>query len=224
MNLEGDGFALRPERLPAADIDALLSTLSSPAVASALEGHGGARDLFALCPAVGDLARSPLIRAIVGPDAFAVRAVLFDKRADANWKVAWHQDRSIAVRARHDVPGYGPWSVKAGIAHVHPPASVLEAMVTLRLHLDDCGAENGPLRVLPGTHQGGRLSPDQVAERVASVEPVVCLAPRGGILAMKPLLLHASSPAVAPAHRRVLHLEFAAAALPEPLVWYETVR
>ena len=55
---------------------------------------------------------------ILSSAAFPVRAILFDKTPSANLKVAWHQDRSIAVKRRIDVPGYGPWSVKEGIEHV----------------------------------------------------------------------------------------------------------
>src|SRR5690606_16226043 len=96
-----------------------------------------------------------LLAALLGPGWRVVRSILFDKTPDANWKVAWHQDLSIAVRERADVAGYGPWSRKDGVVHVEPPTSVLKRMVTLRLHLDDCNAENGPLRVLPGSHAHG---------------------------------------------------------------------
>ena len=40
---------------------------------------------------------------------------------------------------------------------------------------------------------------------------------------MRPLLVHASSPATVPSRRRVVHLEFAAAELPSPLEWAERV-
>ncbi len=149
-----------------------------------------------------------------------VRGILFDKTADANWKVPWHQDLTIAVQEQHDVPGFGPWSVKAGIAHVQPPMELLERMVTLRLHLDDCDAANGPLRVLPRTHKCGRLEAASIAQERESIPEIVCTALRGAALLMKPLLLHASSACKSPRHRRVVHLEWSANELPGGLQWH----
>jgi len=182
------------------------------------------RNLLEVVPDVAALARSAEVRALVeavlGPDAFAVRGILFDKTPDANWKVAWHQDLTIAVHERHEVEGFGPWSEKAGIVHVQPPAAVLERMVTVRLHLDPCGPENGPVQVIPGSHRAGRLSADEVQRSRAERDAVPTCVGAGGVLLMRPLLLHASSPSTAPAHRRVIHLEFAADALPGGLEWH----
>ena len=181
------------------------------------------RNLLSLVPAVRDLSDSPEVRALVepvlGPGARAVRGLLFDKTPGANWKVAWHQDLSIAVRRRRDVPGFGPWSVKAGVPHVQPPVGVLHNMLTVRLHLDDCGPDNGPLQVLPGSHADGVLSPRQVEGWRQRVLPVACHVPEGAAVLIRPLLLHASSPATLPRHRRVVHLEYAAGALPGGLEW-----
>lgn len=141
------------------------------------------------------------------------RAILFDKTPDSNWKVPWHQDVAIAVAARHDEPGFGPWSVKDGVVHVQPPAEVLAGMVTVRVHLDDCAADNGPVRVLPRTHSLGKLSQDQIEHLRGQVTEVACTARRGGLLAFRPLLLHASSASSSPRRRRVAHFEFAAADL-----------
>ena len=183
------------------------------------------RNLLSLVPEVRELAASAAIRAlvapVVGPSARVARGLLFDKAPGANWKVAWHQDLSIAVRRRVDVDGYGPWSVKAGVTHVQPPVEVLRGMLTVRLSLDDCGPDNGPLNVLPGSHSAGVLSPAQVAQWRQAVPPVGCHVPAGGALLMRPLLLHASSEAASPGHRRVVHLEYAAGDLPGGLEWYE---
>ncbi|HEV8390676.1 MAG TPA: phytanoyl-CoA dioxygenase, partial [Dongiaceae bacterium] len=86
----------------------------------------------------------------MGAAARPVRAVLFDKNADANWSAGWHQDRTIAVRARLETEGYGPWSVKGGAVHVEPPFDILRGMVTMRAHLDDCDEDNAPLLIAPG--------------------------------------------------------------------------
>jgi ectoine hydroxylase-related dioxygenase (phytanoyl-CoA dioxygenase family) len=185
------------------------------------------RNLLSLSAAARDIARSEPIRRLVEPvlgsGCFAVRGILFDKTPGANWNVAWHQDISLAVRERCDLPGWGPWSVKAGIVHVQPPEEVLETMLTVRLHLDACGAENGPLRVLPGSHNKGRIAHEHVAELRHQTPEKDCRIGRGGVLLMRPLLLHASSHASQPGHRRVLHLEFAAGNLTSPLEWNETI-
>ena len=161
----------------------------------------------------------PLANRLGGAPMRCVRGIVFDKTPAANWRVAWHQDRSIAVTGRSDVPGFGPWSIKEGVDHVQPPADVLESMVTLRLHLDACGADNGPLRVIPGSHCSGILDERQM-ERVRSKSPAVVVAcDAGDVLAMRPLLLHASSAAAQPARRRVVHLEYCAHELPEPMRW-----
>jgi hypothetical protein len=222
-----DGFALIAGVVPGDRVHALLAALEAAedsAGALRRESVYAIRSLLEAVPAVRDLARSPRVRALVepvlGPHAFAVRGILFDKTPDANWKVAWHQDLTIAVRERREVEGFGPWSEKAGVVHVQPPAYVLERMVTVRLNLDPCGPENGPVNVIAGSHRHGRLSVDEVQRRRTG-EPAVstCLG-AGGVLLMRPLLLHASSPSTSPAHRRVVHLEFAAGELPGGLEWH----
>ena len=154
----------------------------------------------------------------IAPGSVAVRAILFDKSGLANWTVPWHQDRSIAVRERMDVPGFGPWSKKAGVVHVQPPADILQRMLTLRLHLDPCGENNGPLRAIPETHNR-ILDQLEVETAVAENQQTVCATGAGGLIIMRPLLLHASSPAISPSHRRVLHIEFGPPTLPGSLRW-----
>jgi hypothetical protein len=148
-----------------------------------------------------------------------VRAIAFDKTPAANWFVPWHQDRTIAVLHRADVAGFEHWSLKDGMVHVEAPAALLGDMVTLRVHLDDCVESNGPLEVLPGTHRSGKLARPEIARLVRAEGSRACLAERGDVLGMRPLLLHRSQRAAVPGRRRVLHLEFAATALPPPLRW-----
>lgn len=156
---------------------------------------------------------------VLGEKYFAVSAVLFDKTPAANWKVPFHQDLTIGVRARLDAPGFGPWSVKSNSPHVQPPADVLESMLTVRLHVNDCDAGNGALRLIPGSHKLGKLHARAIQAQRAAVPEVVCEVPAGGVLLMRPLLLHASSPAITARRRRVLHFEFAAVDLPHGLEW-----
>jgi ectoine hydroxylase-related dioxygenase (phytanoyl-CoA dioxygenase family) len=154
--------------------------------------------------------------------AFAVRAIFFAKSDESNWKVAWHQDLTIAVQAKHEVPGFGPWSEKAGVIHVQPPAEIMSQMAALRFHLDENTPDNGPLRVFAGSHLSGRFSIEGI-DLWKSRVPVECLTKTGDAILMRPLLLHASSTAKKPFPRRVLHVEFADFDLPALLEWNERV-
>ncbi len=124
--------------------------------------------------------------------------------------MVWHQDSALPLRERHDAPGRGPWSVKDGVAYAHAPASALSKVLAIRVHLDESDAANGPLRVLPGTHVKGILG-DSAIQQLAQHTPVVeCLVPQGGVLAMSPLIVHASSKTQSQVPRRVIHIEYAA--------------
>jgi ectoine hydroxylase-related dioxygenase (phytanoyl-CoA dioxygenase family) len=163
-----------------------------------------------------------LAEAILGPGAFPVKGTLFDKTPGANWKVPWHQDLTIEVEARpaDPPPGFGPWSRKDGADCVQPPFEVLARMLAVRVHLDDCGEDNAPLRVVPGSHAAGRrLEGDEILALVERGPEAVCAVARGGVVLMRPALLHASSPSKSPGARRVVHLEFASDPLPAPLAW-----
>jgi len=215
--LEMSGFAIIPAFLEPGDLTTLERVLPQPS-----SEHGGVRNLLDITEiadlADGDQVRS-LIDPILGRDAFPVRGILFDKTSVANWRVSWHQDLTIAVRTRVEAPDYGPWSEKAGVVHVQPPVVVLEGMLAVRLHLDESGAGNGPLRVLPGSHRAGKLRDAEIPTWRNEIPEVPCLVPRGGVVVMKPLLLHASSPAVEPHHRRVIHIEYASSELVAGLEW-----
>lgn len=183
----------------------------------------GMRNLLDQVPAICHLANSPalqtLVEPVLGRDAFAVKGTLFDKTPEANWKVAWHQDTTICVRERIEVAGFGAWSVKDGVVNVQPPDDVLSKIMTIRLHLDDCGTANGALRVLAGSHRASRLSAEDIDRWRMESTPITCAVGSGGALLMRPLTLHASSAAQNPGHRRVIHLEFAAHGLPGGLTW-----
>jgi ectoine hydroxylase-related dioxygenase (phytanoyl-CoA dioxygenase family) len=228
-SLEKDGYTICTGVADAHVVQELLDATAAVSPGAAVRAKDArvhaVRNLMSAVPAVRRFAESPAARAavmpILGTGAKVVRAILFDKTPGANWKVAWHQDLSIAVRERADVPGFGPWSVKSGVTHVQPPPQLLARMLTLRLHLDDCGPANGPLRVLPGSHTDGALPPAEVAAWRERVRPEACLVPAGGAVLMRPLILHASSVATALGHRRVVHLEWSADDLPGGLRWYE---
>lgn len=167
-----------------------------------------------------DLASSGCLSELL-PGFIPVRSILFDKTAQENWPVAWHQDLTICVREMCDVAGYGPWSVKDGVHHVQPPVKVLKQMFTLRVHLDFTPSTNGALRVIPNSHSLGRLSAEEIGNEVEKAE-VVCECDAGDVLAMSPLLLHASRRSESPSRRRVIHIEYAPrGVLDSPLEWCE---
>jgi hypothetical protein len=185
----------------------------------------GRRNLLDLS-VVRQLARSDAVRSlmepVLGPHCFAVRGILFNKTDGSNWKVSWHQDCVIAVAERNGVSGWGPWSIKDGVHHVRPSSELMSRMLAIRIHVDDCGIEVGPLRVIPSSHKRGFLSDKEIQEYPKD-EAVTCTANRGEALLMRPLLLHSSSVAKTPNSRRVVHLEFAADELPCGLAWQDRV-
>ena len=178
----------------------------------ATRSRAGARHLLGI-PLVRELANDTRLVALaadaLGASAVPFRATLFDKSPESNWLVAWHQDTALPLRRRVECEGWGPWSVKAGVLYAHAPAPVLERIIALRLHLDDSTSLNGPLRVLPGTHSLGVLSDEEIARLSATVEALECLSPAGGVVMMRPLLVHASSKSRGTQPRRVLHVEYA---------------
>jgi ectoine hydroxylase-related dioxygenase (phytanoyl-CoA dioxygenase family) len=220
-DLDGAGYALADIALADHQCQHLVASLPEPA-----GGRAGVRNL--IChPAVQRLLLHERLGgylwSIIGRDLVAVKATLFDKSGGSNWRAQWHQDRAIAVKERMAVPGYGPWSSKAGTLHVEPPAEVLAQMLAIRIHLDACGAENGPLRVISGSHRAGKLTDDELAEMIASQAAVDLTAAQGAILLMRPLLVHSSTAAISTAHRRVLHIEFAPLEAISPLKWHTAV-
>jgi len=221
QQFEREGFAMTPSLFSSAEISRLIALIE--AHASHGPKRGGIRDIMQRVPELSAASNHPTVRTIVekvlGAEAFVVRSTLFDKTDAANWKVPWHQDVTIAVQQRRDVEGYGPWSTKEGIEHVQPPSHVLERMVTVRIHLDDCPTSNGALRVMPGTHKLGKLNQNHVDTHIDESRAVCCEAKSSEALVMRPLLLHASSAATEASHRRVLHFDYATGSLANGLEW-----
>ena len=172
------------------------------------------RAMLAVDGPIGSIAASAL-----GPDAHAVRAVLFDKTAARNWALGWHQDRTIVVEQRADADGFGPWTVKAGLIQVEPPFAILERMVTIRVHIDPIDATNAPLRIVPGSHRLGRLPEASIKHVVEDRGERACLANRGDVWLYATPIVHGSRAADPPRRRRVLQVDYAAVDLPEPLRW-----
>ena len=220
--LLADGFAIAESGLEEAALEDLRQAVAP--ILAEHAGRGGVRNALARVPALGPVIAGPLrdlVRPYFDTAPVAVRVLLFDKTPVANWKVTWHQDVTIGVTDYEEKAGWGPWSRKDGGWHVRAPAPVLADMLTARLHLDPCGPANGPLRVIPGTHRFGRLGDGEIESASRRALPVDCLVPAGGVLLLRPLLLHSSAPAAEPSRRRVLHVEFAGRALPNGLRWAE---
>lgn len=224
---EEQGYAVIPQLLTLEETAALRNACG-PHLQPGPTVRPGVRRILAreaqLLPLLRKSSVPAVIREIAGPGATIVRSILFDKSSETNWMVPWHQDAVIAVRERADVPEFGPWSVKDGEPHCRPPRALLDQIVVLRLALDPCPSESGPLLVLPGSHLGGLLTSAELDAVVASGPQVECTTPEGGAVLMRPHLAHASGRSTSGARRRVLHLEFTSASLPRPLEWAEAVR
>ena len=216
--MEDPGYFLHRNPFPIATLHSLreaVAEIDRPGAAP------GIRQITTRSAVIREFAHSGDLRALLpSPRLSFVRGILFDKNAAANWPVAWHQDLTIAVEERIDVAGYAPWSTKDSVPHVQPPLGLLESMCTLRIHLDDTPESNGPLEVVPGSHRLGIIAADSIRKLSRGGLPVSCQA--GDILQMSPLLLHSSKRATEPAHRRILHFEYAPREeLAHPLRWAE---
>ncbi len=216
-SLERDGAVRRP-----ATLDAQACLALETAVSAAPEGRPGVRlagvpELGMWLDATGSVGR--LVAAAIGEAAWPVRAVLFDKSDGNNWALGWHQDRTIVVQRRADVPGFGPWTIKAGLDQVEPPFAVIERMITVRIHLDPVDRDNAPLRIVPGSHGLGRLPESEIDGVVARHGERICLAERGDVWLYRTAIVHGSRAATVPRRRRVLQVDYAADILPHPLEW-----
>lgn len=212
-----DGFAVVPGVLEDTRCDILASHVESYA-----ESGAGSRQLLeqTWCRALADeLRRQPELREFLPVNSVAVQCTFFDKSPSKNWLVSLHQDLSIPVRARVAAVECSGWSEKEGVVFVQPPVEILEQLVAVRVHIDDCPAESGALRVVPASHAYGRLDAHRADALRAAHSEVVVVVQRGGVLLMRPLILHASSKASAPNPRRVLHFVFGSARLPFGLEW-----
>ena len=157
-----------------------------------------------------------LVCSILSKGAFITKSIWFEKPAGGNWFVGWHQDISISVKRRVDAPGYSRWTAKHGVIGVVPPLPILERTLTIRIHLDDADGDNGAVRVIAASHRSGIQPPP-----VFGTEGQVCCVPAGGVMLMRPLLLHASSRSVTSRPRRVLHVELNDMELTGGVEWAE---
>lgn len=217
LELGRDGAELAPKELDGstlAALDQILAGQPRDVAGVRLFGVEGLPCFLATNGPIGSVAARKL-----GETARPVRAILFDKTASANWSLAWHQDRVVAVRERMEVEGFGPWTRKHGAMHVAPPFELLAGMLTLRVHLDPVPQTNAPLLIAPGSHRFGRVAEVDVAEVVSKCGVAVCLAEAGDVWTYATPILHASDRATTATRRRVLQVDYAVGDLPGGLQW-----
>lgn len=218
--LNESGFAIARGVLDEETVSSLQRALSAVTSEKNVSPYG-VRNLLNLSPAVRKFSESETVRnlagSVLGKEARVVRAIFFNKTPDANWKVPWHQDLTIAVREKRETAGFTAWTRKGSVWHAQAPEAILRRMLTLRFHLDDADETNGALKVVRGSH-GRRLSSAEVQKLPKPF--TLCRASKGDAVLMRPLVVHSSSAGTSPENRRVIHLEMAAENLPDNLKWY----
>jgi ectoine hydroxylase-related dioxygenase (phytanoyl-CoA dioxygenase family) len=216
MRLDPDGAELHPGlALPVlAAIEGLLAAYPADRAGVRISNNLGLAYLLSAAHPVGDKAMS-----LLGRPARAVRAILFDKNPDANWSLDWHQDRTIAVTDRHEVPGFTNWNIKQGLIHVEPPFDLLARMLTVRIHIDPVDETNGMLEVVAGSHLQRRIA-EAAVPVIAEQGPIFgCLAEMGDCWFYRTPILHRSARSGSVARRRVLQVDYSSDILPKPLDW-----
>ena len=232
--LDRDGFCVMHQAVDTLAVEQLLAVLdhvfedtSQVVRARSSRGHVyAARNLIDSVPAVKTVWQTDVLlrflRGQLGSDFGLVRALFFDKPPERTWNLPWHKDTSIAVKDNAgNSPAFSRPTVKAGVPHVIACDGILRKMLTLRIHLDEVTDENGPLRVIPGSH----IASD--SDGVGLDRAVTIHAAAGDVLAMRPLISHASGASLEGTHRhrRILHLEFAAArTLPDGYEWHDFIQ
>jgi len=220
LKFEKDGVEIRKSLLSAESIEMVKSDIS---LESEILKKYGVRNLekkfVSISKLVADEKMLSVARDLLNSRVNLVRAIFFDKTPEKNWFVTWHQDKTVTLNTRTDLDGWRAWSIKDGICHVQPPVSVLNSMVTFRLHIDPADESNGCLKVIPGTHRYGVLQQDEMDSMVKNNASVSCVVAAGDAVIMRPHILHSSSKAKNPSHRRVIHIEYSSYKLPEGISW-----
>ena len=223
------GFTIIDNVFTDEEIDDLLLTISK--ADSSKPTFRRTNDLFAIrqflkeVPAAVDKVFTGkfnnIISALFGDDYFVVKSIYFDKPENSNWFVSYHQDLTISVDKKLDIEGFGPWTTKQNQFAVQPPLHILEDDFTVRIHLDNTNSENGALRVIPASHLKGIYRPETIDWTVEN--ETTCSVKKGGVMIMKPLLLHSSGRTTNNHQRRVLHIEFSRSLLTDNLNWAERI-
>lgn len=226
-NILNDGFAIINDVYSDAEVRGILDVIASADKSN--PAFRKTEDLFAIRQFLKELPQvvplifngnlKILIHTLFDKSYFVVKSIYFDKPETSNWFVAWHQDLTIVVDKKAEISGYSPWTIKQNQFGVQPPLDILQNNFTIRIHLDDTDRDNGALKVIPGSHKKGIYRPETInwqAER-----EVTCNVKAGGLMFMRPLLLHASNRTTNNKKRRVIHIEFSKAELAKELDWRE---
>jgi hypothetical protein len=220
VNFSESGFEILDQLISSDLVKQLLELLAQKKMPPL---RGGIRQINKVIPEIDALAHSASLLSLAGKYLTAepklVRAIYFEKSPENNWLVSWHQDKTVAVSHQFEIEGWGPWSLKADVWHTQPPLTVLENMVTIRVHLDTATKFNGCLKVIPGSHLNGLLHGSSVPNHINNDAAIFCEIPAGGALIMRPHILHASSKSTSSTPRRVLHFEYSGFKLPNGIAW-----
>jgi ectoine hydroxylase-related dioxygenase (phytanoyl-CoA dioxygenase family) len=225
-----DGYLIIPGIFSAKEINLLLGEID--VADQSLQSFRKQNDLFAIrrflkeVPSAAGLVFNPKFRNVIaglfGEEYFVVKSIYFDKPAQSNWFVAYHQDLTISVEQKIELDGFGPWTSKMNQFAVQPPLPFLHDNFTVRIHLDDTNEKNGALKVISGSHEWGVFRAENI--NLESMKEEICCVPAGGIMIMRPLLLHSSARTIDNRKRRVVHIEFSKSVLPEQLTWSERLQ
>ncbi|HQU91532.1 MAG TPA: phytanoyl-CoA dioxygenase family protein [Pyrinomonadaceae bacterium] len=206
--IEYDGYAVREAVFSEVECEMLLTELAENLDLD----RAGVRNLMGLEIVehiANDARLLSLTQELTGTQLIPFKAILFNKTGKANWLVAWHQDTALPIECDVAADGWGPSSIKDGVVFAHAPTEVLDKILALRIHLDPSTPANGPLRVIPGSHRHRVSDETEFRELVNSGPQTEVTVDRGGVIAMRPLLIHASSKCLSDEPRRVLHIEYA---------------
>ncbi len=220
LDFNTDGVEIRRGILACEDMEAVKSEIS---LSCEKIRQYGVRNLEKRFNCIARLAASPHLTTIASEllksPPRLVRALFFDKTADMNWFVSWHQDKTVTLNKKCDIAGWGAWSLKDDVCHVQPPGAVLDEMITIRLHVDAADEDNGCLNVLPGSHRFGILKQDDIERLTRISTPIACVVAAGDAVIMRPHVVHSSRKSIRQAHRRVMHLEYSSYPLPPGIDW-----
>jgi len=211
-----DGYQIIPQSL---DRKAVIDLRQAVADAIKPDSDYGVREVHRQISLVEQLANSKSIAKIISEQTNytqfrLIKAIYFNKNAERNWSVPWHQDKTIAVKQRVMLPGFKNWTVKKGVPHVQPPLDVLAKITTMRIAIDDANASNGGLKILPRTHKLGVLNRAEIEQIIRRRAPLSLNLKAGDIVLLHPLILHASNKSIDLSSRRTVHLEYSSGDLP----------
>ena len=221
-NLNDKGFEIIEAVYSENEVNEILQLLESKEI----ENKFGVREFLVDNPEVNEkIFTKNLIEIIkrISPNCNkSIKSIYFDKPPSANWIVNWHQDLTINLSNKIEVENFKNWRVKDERVVVQPNRAFLESIFTIRIHLDDCKKENGALRVIENSHAEGVIEIKDWIKNKTGVESI-CEVRKGGVLIMKPLILHSSKRTENQKSRRVIHIEFTDKELPTGLNWKEKI-